>query len=89
MALSLLFSSRSTRKWDWQNRRCKPSKSRLVAKRFIQKEIDRLWKDFFSNSHVWLYLYSLIHYISFGRNMTMDIKKASLSGNLEEDINMM
>ena len=49
----------------------------------------RLWKDFLTNSQVWLYLDSLIHYISFGWNMAMDIKKASFSSNLEEDIYMM
>ena len=44
---------------------------------------------FFANSHVKFYLDSLIHYILFGWNMAMDIKNASLSGNLEEEIYMM
>ena len=46
-------------------------------------------KDFFTNSQVWLYLDSLIHYISFRWNVSMDIKKASFNSNLEEDIYMM
>ena len=89
MALSLLFSNRSTSKWDWKIWRYKPSTSRLMAKRFIQKEMVRLWKEFFTNSQVWLYQDSLIHYISFGWNMTMDIKQAFLTSNLEENIYMM
>ena len=60
-----------------------------MAKMFIQKEMVRLWKDFLTNSQVWLYLDSLIHYISFRLNMSMDIKKSSFSSNFEEDIYMM